>query len=298
MSFEVIATGPLAIFVDAGRQGFASVGVSASGAADRSAYQLGQRLLGQGYHAAALEVTFGGLVLRATALAWVALTGADAQATLDGRPVGHGAAFVIAPGQELRLGLPERGLRTYVSVRGGFGAEPVLGSRSTDVLSGLGPPAVQPGEVLTIGPVPAELDFTPVDFAAPPSTSATPAVLDVIRGPRDDWFADPAGLVEARWEVTAESNRVGVRLSGPVLDRHQDHTGELPSEPMVRGSIQVPPSGQPLVFLADHPVTGGYPVIGVLTPASADLMAQARPGDGVRFRWFPRGSAHSPGATA
>lgn len=297
MSFEVIATGPLAIFVDAGRPGFASVGVSGSGAADRAAYQLGQRLLGQGYHAAALEVTFGGLALRATALAWVALTGADAQATLDGRPVGHGAAFVIAPGQELRLGMPERGLRTYVSVRGGFGAEPVLGSRSTDVLSGLGPPALRPGDLLSAGPVPAELDFTPVDFAAPTSPQPATPVLDVIRGPRDDWFADPTRLVDATWEVTSESNRVGVRLSGRVLDRHRNHRGELPSEPMVRGSIQVPPSGQPVVFLADHPVTGGYPVIGVLTPAATDLMAQARPGDEIRFRWFPRGSPHDPGPT-
>lgn len=285
-AFEVLATGPLTLFCDDGRPGFANVGVSRSGAADRAAYQLGQRLLGQGYHAAALEVTFGGLVLRAAALAWIALTGAAADATLDGRPVGQGAAFVVAPGQELRLGMPDRGLRTYVSVRGGFEAEPVLGSRATDVLSGLGPPLLRAGDQLSIGPVPAELDFTPVDFAAPTSPPPATPVLDVIRGPRDDWFTEPAGLVDASWEVTSESNRVGVRLSGPVLDRHPDHTGELPSEPMVRGSVQVPPNGQPVVFLADHPVTGGYPVIGVLTPEATDLLAQARPGDPVRFRWF------------
>ncbi|MDO5500603.1 MAG: allophanate hydrolase subunit 2 family protein, partial [Propionibacteriaceae bacterium] len=114
--FEVLGAGPLTVLCDLGRPGYATLGVSGSGAADRSAYRLGQRLLGQTYRVAALEVMLGGLALRADGLAWVALTGADAGATLDGRATGSGAAFVMTAGQELRLGLPARGLRTYVSV--------------------------------------------------------------------------------------------------------------------------------------------------------------------------------------
>lgn len=284
--FEVLATGPLAIPCDLGRPGHAAIGVSTSGAADRSAYQLGQRLLGQGYHAAALEVMLGGLALRAKALAWVALTGADSGATLDGIPVGHGASFLIQPGQVLRLGTPTRGLRTYVSVRGGFDLPITLGSRSTDVLSGIGPKPLTAGDTLAIGPTAAELDFAPVDFA-PPVDTPSGAALDVIAGPRDDWFSDGDQLTRTTWAVSAESNRVGVRLDGPAIERHPDHRGELPSEGVLRGTVQIPANGRPVVFLADHPVTGGYPAIGVLTAAATDRLAQARPGDSIRFRYLP-----------
>jgi biotin-dependent carboxylase-like uncharacterized protein len=283
--FEVLATGPLTLCVDLGRPGFAALGVSPSGAADRSAYRLGQRLLGQGYHAAALEVTLGGLAVRARSLAWLALTGAEAYATLDGAPVGHGAGFVIHPGQELRLGIPTRGLRTYLSVRGGFAVPAELGSRSTDLFTGLGPPPPAAGDVLPIGRAPAELDFTPLDFPAQPTALDDPVLLEVIPGPRDDWFTAPAELTRSTWTVSTDSDRVGVRLTGPALERSRIHGGELASEGVVRGAVQIPAGGRPLVFLADHPVTGGYPVIGVTTEASADLLAQARPGDSVRFRF-------------
>lgn len=281
--FEVIATGPLTVFCDLGRPGHGALGVSGSGAADRGAYRLGQRLVGQNYRTAALEVTLGGLALRSEGRAWLALTGADAQATVDGRTVGHGGNFEIGPGQHLVLGMPDRGLRTYVSVRGGFLTDTALGSRSTDVLSGLGPPPLQRGQRLACGPM-GDREFEPVDFAPTAWPQVTGSLaLRVVAGPRDDWF--PGGLARLTapvWTVTADTNRVGIRLSGPVLNRRAG-LGELVSEPMVRGSVQVPPNGQPVVFGADHPVTGGYPVIGVLAPAASDLIAQARPGDQVRF---------------
>ncbi|WP_026927537.1 biotin-dependent carboxyltransferase family protein [Granulicoccus phenolivorans] len=283
--FDVLATGPLTVLCDLGRPGYATVGVSPSGAADRGAYRLGQRLLGQSYDAAALEVTLGGLSVRSSGLVWVALTGAETGATVDGRPVAAGAPFVLQPGQLLRLGRPRAGLRTYLSVRGGFGVPAVLGSRSTDLLSGLGPPPVRRGDRLPIGPVPAELAFAPVDFAVTAPARPEPTELATGPGPRLDWFADPTQLTRTRWTVSSDSNRVGVRLQGTALRRDPAHLGELPSEPLVRGAIQVPPSGQPVVFLADHPVTGGYPVIGVLTPEATDLIAQARPGDLVGFRF-------------
>lgn len=283
--FEVLSPGPLAVVVDAGRPGYAALGVSGSGAADRGAYRLGQRLLGQGYDAAALEVTLGSLAVRSTGLVWIALTGADAAATIDGRPIGHGAAVVLRPGQVLRLGHPARGLRTYLSVRGGFAMPAVLGSRSTDLLSGLGPPPLRRGDRLPIGPALGELAFSPVDFAVSAPIAGDPQRLATGPGPRIDWFTDPAALTGTTWTVSADSNRIGVRLEGPGIDRAPGHRGELPSEPLVPGSIQIPPNGQPVVFLADHPVTGGYPVIGVLTSAAVDLIAQARPGERVGFRF-------------
>ncbi|WP_432559638.1 biotin-dependent carboxyltransferase family protein [Granulicoccus sp. GXG6511] len=283
-AFEVLDTGALTLLCDLGRPGFAALGVSGSGAADRAAYRLGQRLVGQNYQHAALEVTFGGLALRCRTRAWVALTGADARATLAGRAVGHGAAFEVQADQELVLGVPERGLRTYVSVRGGFAVPPVLRSRSSDVLSGLGPDPLKPGQLLAIGPASAGWEFEPVEFAPTAwPLGPGPIELAIVPGPRDDWFVGGlARLVGSGWVVSAESNRVGVRLSGPVLERRSG-LGELVSEPMVRGSVQVPPNGRPVVFGADHPVTGGYPVIGVLTPTASDRIAQARPGDEIRF---------------
>lgn len=282
--FEVLATGPLTVCCDLGRPGYAALGVSRSGAADRSAYRLGQRLLGQGYQSAALEATYGGLAMRAVGLAWVVLTGANADALLDGVPAGHGACLLVNSGQVLQLGRPERGLRTYLSVRGGFDVPVTLGSRSTDLLSGTGPPPLTVGDLLQVGPAPADLDFAPVDFPAPGPTP-TAAALEVLRGPRDDWFATPEDLTTTVWTVSADSNRVGVRLDGPALTRHPDHGGELVSEGVLRGTVQIPANGRPLVFLADHPVTGGYPAIGVLTEISVDRIAQARPGETVRFRF-------------
>jgi len=280
----VLGTGALTVLCDLGRRGFAALGVSGSGAMDRGAYRLGQRLVGQNYRVAALEVTLGGLALRSTGRAWLALTGADAKATVDGRAVGHGAPFEIHPGQELVLGVPDRGLRTYLSVRGGFDVRPVLRSRSTDVLSGLGPEPLRSGQVLRVGSAYGDWEFAPIWFAPTAfPLGPGPIELAVVPGPRDEWFdGGLAGLLTAAWVVSAQSNRVGVRLVGPVVERRSG-LGELASEPMVRGSVQIPPDGQPVVFGADHPVTGGYPVIGVLTPTASDRIAQARPGDEIRF---------------
>lgn len=280
----VLATGPLALLTDGGRRGFAHLGVCASGAADRQAYELGQRLLEEYDGQAAIEVTLGGLTLRSEAVFTMVITGADLQATLDGRGVGMNAPFFVFPGQTLTLGHPQHGLRTYVAVRGGFDTPRVLGSRSTDVLSGIGPRPLKAGDVLTVATA-TTLAFAGVDQAAvrPPRQGAIEVIAR--RGPRDDWFADTAELTSREWTVSAKSNRVGVRLEGATIARDGAHQGELPTEGMVRGSVQVPPSGEPVVFLADHPVTGGYPVIGVATPDSVDRLAQALPGQKVVFRW-------------
>ena len=281
-ALEVLDGGLLTLIQDLGRVGLASIGVGPSGAADRGAFRLGARLLAQSYTAAALEVTFGGLSIRARGDLQVALTGAQAPAAVDGRAVGYFGPFIVADGQILTLGTPQLGLRSYLSVRGGIAVAPVLGSRSTDTLSGLGPPPVRAGDVLPVGPPPKA--FPNQDLVPLPARSAETLVLYALRGPRDDWLSEIAALAETTWTVSDHSDRVGIRLSGEPLRREDSWRGqELSSEGVVCGSIQVPPGGQPVIFLADHPVTGGYPVVAVLLDDDIDRAAQAVPGQQVRI---------------
>ena len=228
-----------------------------------------------------MEVTAGGLRLRAERTVLVAVTGAPAPLDVDGRPAPHNAPVTLRAGSVLTLGLPPVGLRTYLAVRGGVDAVPVLGSRSTDTLSGLGPGRLAEGDRLPVGTLAA--DEPVVDVAAVWAPSSRP-VLRVLPGPRRDWLAAAAweALVAAEWTVTADSDRVGLRLAGPRLERARD--GELPSEGLVPGALQVPPDGAPVLFLADHPVTGGYPVLAVVASADLGAAAQLRPGDRLRFR--------------
>ena len=283
---EVLATGPLTLVQDAGRPGLAAVGVGRSGAADRGAFRLGARLVGQSYDGAALEVTLGGLSVRARGAALVALTGAEAPALLDGRPVGYRAPVQLRDGQTLTLGTPATGLRTYLAVRGGVAVPATLGSRSTDTLAGLGPPAVRVGDLLPVGPPPPRFPDTDLAPGEPPSGDTL--LLRALPGPRADWLADPAALAGTGWTVSERSDRVGLRLTGtPLAYAESRHGQELSSEGVVRGAVQVPAGGQPVLFLADHPVTGGYPVVAVLTARDADRAAQARPGQGVRLQYVP-----------
>jgi biotin-dependent carboxylase-like uncharacterized protein len=277
----VLAAGPLTTVQDRGRPGWASIGVTRSGAADRAAADLANRLVGNDVSAAVLEVTAGGLRVRAERTLLVAVTGAPAPVTVDGRPAPFDAPLTLATGQVLAMALPPVGLRSYLAVRGGIDVPPVLGSRSTDTLSGLGPERLAPGDRLPVGTLAAEEPI--VDVAAVGVPSPRP-VLGVLPGPRRDWLTPGAwtALTREAWTVTADSNRVGVRLSGPALERAR--TGELPSEGLVPGAVQVPPDGAPVLFLADHPVTGGYPVLAVVRTADLPAAAQLRPGDVVRFR--------------
>jgi biotin-dependent carboxylase-like uncharacterized protein len=281
-ALEVLATGLLTLVQDLGRVGFAAIGVGRSGAADREAFRLGARLLAQPYSAAALEVTFGGLSIRAHGDVQLALTGAPAPAAIDGRTVGYFGPFTLGNSQMLTLGTPQVGLRSYVSVRGGIAVPPILGSRATDTLSGLGPPTVQTGDMLPVGSPPAA--FPNLDLAPAPALSGDTLVLHAIRGPRDDWLADIDALVSAVWTVSSQSDRVGIRLTGEPLQYNATRIDqELPSEGVVPGAIQVPSGGEPVVFLADHPVTGGYPVVAVLVDDDIDRAAQAVPGQQLRI---------------
>ncbi len=296
---EVLATGPLVLVEDAGRPGLAAVGVPRSGAADPRALRAANRLVGNRAGAAALEMVLGGLVVRFATTTAFALVGAPAPATLDGTAVPPGRAVRAPAGAVLEVGVPARGLRTWLAVRGGLAAAPVLGSRSTDVLSGLGPARIAAGDVLPLGTafdglpqlgpdgVPQRRPDGTREAAVPPADVAV--VLPATWGPRRAWLDDESRdrLRAQEWAVAADSNRVALRCDGPALARGRDD--ELPSEGLVLGAVQVPHDGQPLLFGPDHPVTGGYPVVAVLTAEGIGRAAQCRPGDRVRLALGPAG---------
>ncbi|HEX8079070.1 MAG TPA: biotin-dependent carboxyltransferase family protein [Jatrophihabitans sp.] len=283
---EVLSPGPLATVQDLGRPGFADLGVSRSGAADRGALRLANRLVGNDESAAGIEITFGGLSLRlAGGAATLAFTGARCE--LTGHRGGWNAALSCPSGSVLTVGAPASGLRSYLAVRGGLAVPPVLGSRATDTLSGLGPAVLAAGCRLLIGPAAAGEpgDFSGAAGSGPPAGTVT---LRLAAGPRADWFtADSLGrLFGSPWQVRPDSNRIGTRLAGPALRLRPDAeraAAELPSEPTLPGAVQVPPDGQPIVLGPDAPVTGGYPVIAVLPGPELDLLAQLRPGAELRF---------------
>jgi biotin-dependent carboxylase-like uncharacterized protein len=282
---EVVAPGVLTTVQDLGRPGLGALGVGHSGAADVPALCLANRMLGNPESAAALEMTFGGLELIAHGNVTVTLTGAPCPVTVDGRHEGAHGVVWVPDGATLRLGTPPAGLRSYLGVRGGVAVPPQLGSRSADTLAALGPAPLAVGDRLPVGAAVAPLPG--VDLAPVAAPEAGDVTLRVVDGPRADWFTATArdALVSGPYEVTADSNRIGMRLSGPELERTQER--ELPTEGMVCGALQVPPSGQPTLFLADHPVTGGYPVIAVVVPRDLSRAAQVRPGQRITFTRVP-----------
>jgi biotin-dependent carboxylase-like uncharacterized protein len=275
---EIINQGIGSSFQDLGRSGLSHLGVGRSGAADRPSHCLANRLVGNDESMATIE-SCGGLSVRLHHAAVVVVTGA--QGAIDvhhGPPVGVNGVEHLPAGAEFILRPPVQGMRYYLAVRGGFEIDPVLGSRSFDTLAGLGP-KLQAGDRIAIGPDPKSPFTTDLGIRPPPT-----ALIDLSHGPRHDWFTSEAwtALTTQAFVVSPSGNRVGARLSGPALERVAIR--ELLSEGLVEGAIQVPPDGQPIVMLADHPVTGGYPVIAVVAPYHVPSVAQARPGTALRFR--------------
>jgi biotin-dependent carboxylase-like uncharacterized protein len=263
---RVISAGALTLVEDAGRFGVAHLGVGRSGAADSAASAAANAAVGNPANAAALETLLDGLTLAALQPCMVAIAG-------TGSPV---VPTPLEVGQSVTVAGGESGLRRYLAVRGGVDAAVFLGSRSTDLLAGIGAP-LQAGDVVGIA---GEETTFPETVADPPLPGANGTTVRVYPGPRADW-CEPDALVVSAWTVTASSDRTGVRLEGAPIAR--TITDELPPEGLLPGAVQVPPSGQPIVFLYDHPVTGGYPVIGVVHPDDLRLVAQTRPGRTIRF---------------
>jgi biotin-dependent carboxylase-like uncharacterized protein len=282
-TLEIIKTGPLALLEDLGRPGLAHMGVTRSGAADRRSHTLANRLVANPNDRATVEVMFGGFSARAHGDdVAIAVTGADASPSVNGVPFGTNSIHYAHDGQVISLGSPNSGLRSYLAVRGGIEVAPVLGSRSYDVMSAIGPQPLQAGDVLNVGD--HTDDFPELDQAPVAAIADDLLEVLVVPGPRDDWFTDPDALVHTDWIATDRSDRVGMRLAGrPLQYRWPDR--QLPSEGATRGAIQVPPNGLPVILGPDHPVTGGYPVIGVVGDADIDKIAQIRPGQHVRLHW-------------
>ncbi|WP_090822239.1 5-oxoprolinase/urea amidolyase family protein [Arthrobacter sp. yr096] len=301
---RILNPGAQSLIQDLGRRGFGPLGVSAAGALDRASLRRANRLVGNGASAAAIETVNGGLTVEAVGDQVIAVAGAPTTLTIqspswieseesDGgaqpgaqRTVPMATAFALLDGEVLTLGAPESGFRNYVAIRGGVDVPEVLGSRSADTMSGIGPAPLVIRQVVPVG---ENTESTAVgapelqpDF---PGTGVT--VLDVVPGPRADWFNQEAldSLCSQEWLVTPQSNRVGMRLDGTPLERTRE--GELPSEGTMAGALQIPPAGLPVLFLADHPITGGYPVIGVVRDEHLDRAAQVPIGGRIRFRFVP-----------
>lgn len=276
-ALTVVRAGARTTVQDLGRPGSAHLGVPRSGALDPSAARLANRLVGNADDAAVLETTATGVALRTARATTLAVTGATAPVTVDGRGADSGAPLAVPAGAVVDVGAASAGVRSYVAVAGGLAVAPVLGSRATDTLSGLGPAPLADGDVLPVGPFPGPP--AGVDVVAVP-LPREPLVLRLLAGPRAD-RVDLSPLAGATYTVSPLSDRVGARLQGPVLAARVQ--GELESEGIVLGAVQVPPDGQPVVLLADHPTTGGYPVVGVVDAAGVAALAQARPGTAVRL---------------
>ncbi|WP_420962450.1 5-oxoprolinase subunit PxpB [Brucella sp. IR073] len=288
-AIEILSTGLPVLFQDLGRAGQAGQGISVSGAADRASFKAANRLVGNPAGAAALEITLGGLSFAMRGRGVMAVTGAEVAITVTdarGRKIAlpMNSPVALDDGDVVSLGVPVAGMRSYLVVRGGFDVAPVLASCATDTLAQIGPAALKAGDVVGIRTVPAgtvvSLPESPA-FAMP-AMGAT-VVLDVVLGPRTDWFTDAAvqNFLSQEWTVTPQSSRVGIRLAGEALER-KIHA-ELPSEATVRGAVQVPASGQPVLFLTDHPLTGGYPVIANVAAHHLDLAGQIPVGARIRF---------------
>jgi KipI family sensor histidine kinase inhibitor len=299
---RVVSPGLQSLLQDLGRHGHSALGVSAAGALDRASLRRANRLVGNRSSAAAIESVAGGLRVQAVGDQVLAVAGAPSALTIDSpsdagsdsaaskparqRTVPMATPFALLDGEILTLGAPESGFRSYLAVRGGVDAAPVLGSRSTDTMSGIGPAPLAAGQLLASGDV-TESGVVGSPELQPDFPGDGVTVLDIVLGPRADWFDQSAidSLCGQDWVVKPQSNRVGMRLDGTPLLRSRQ--GELPSEGTVAGAIQVPPEGLPVLFLADHPITGGYPVIGVVVDHQLDLAAQVPIGGSIRFRIVP-----------
>lgn len=310
---EVTAAMLPALVQDLGRPGHTHLGVAPSGAADRAALRSANRAVGNPPGLACLEITLGSAafhcrgnpddsIVVAVAGAVVPLTVQRASGeVLEGAPE---QPITLGAGDGVKLGYPARGLRSYLAVRGGIKAARLLDSASRDTLAALGPAPVTKGAMLAVAR--AQASGAAPDFggdaaaavgggsdrsrsAVPPlPASGDTVVIDVVSGPRADLFTDAALAVlqDQAWQVTPQSSRVGLRLRGAQPLARRD-AAELPSEGVVRGAIQVPHDGQPVLLLADHPLTGGYPVIAVVAEHHRDLAGQIPPGARIRFRTLP-----------
>jgi biotin-dependent carboxylase-like uncharacterized protein len=304
---EVIRAGLVTTVQDLGRHGWRHLGIATGGALDTLALEVGNRLVGNPPQAAGLEITMGPAILRFTLATRVAVTGAECDATLDGKPVYAWWSLPVGAGQELIVHAAKRGMRTYICVAGGIDVLPMLGSRSTDLgahFGGLGGRTLRDGDRLPLGnrcastamaqDAPAfgvkaptwcrfSLEREPPRRGKHEPGAQWAVPIRVLRGAQYDSFTASAqhAFWTDEWTVTPNSNRMGYRLAGPQLVRAQQD--DLLSHAVLPGTIQVPPNGQPIILMRDAQTTGGYPKIGAVIQADLWKLAQVRLNRNIRF---------------
>jgi antagonist of KipI len=270
---------------DLGREGFGPLGVSPSGAADAISLRLGNRLVGNAEGAAGLEMTLLGGTIGFPEGGLVALTGSDFGATIDGKRVELWSSFEAKAGQALRLGPTRSGARCYLCIRGGIEAKLFLGSASTHILSGLGGHegrALRKGDVLNVGAASGPTRIQKLSARAKQELRPRKA-LGITPGPQREWFSESAQRLfhESKYRVAEESNRMGIRLEGPAIPAPSG--GEMVSEGVTLGAIQVPEGGKPIILFVEQQTTGGYPKIANVISADFHSLGQLRPRDEIRF---------------
>jgi len=285
---EVLAPGLRAVVQDGGRRGLAAAGVPAAAPADPVSFALANRLVGNPASAGTLELTGGGTRLRCRGACHVAVVGGAPEVRVDGAAVPDSQVLPLEPGRVLEVGRLRRGCRTYVAVAGGILGPEVFGSAASDELCGLGAGPLPPGHLVSAGPWAPPLGDHLGAGSATEVAAGDVVELRVVPGPHPEWF-EP-GSVERLggvvFRVEGDSNRVGIRLraaSGAVAPRRSARAGELDSQGVVTGAVQVPPGGDPVILMPDHATLGGYPVLAVVASADHGRLGQCAPGTRVRL---------------
>jgi biotin-dependent carboxylase-like uncharacterized protein len=265
---------------DQGRIGYANIAVPTSGAFDQKSHQLANRLIGNFPNACVIESLRSSFEFVTDTDLVVSVTGAPASVQVDGREHEMFRAIFVPAGSVVSVSPSNLGMRTYLAIRGGIVGNQIMGSCSFDELSQIGTPPIKPGDKFlvedqVIGSITG--DYVPSSVVTGPHVE-----LEAMPAPRWSGFSNSDLLFTSEYQVTSSINRVGLRLTGPELSWSSQ--SRLASEGVVTGAIQIPVDGMPLIFGPDHPTTGGYPVVAVVSRNSLDLLAQTAPGTMVRFK--------------
>jgi biotin-dependent carboxylase-like uncharacterized protein len=285
---EVLAPGLHTTVQDLGRTGFQAIGVPVSGALDGHALRLANRLVGNPPGIAGLEILLSGPTLRVAADAVrVALAGVDARLAIDGARTGAVPAWQsvrLARGDVVNIVVGRRSACCYLAVEGGIAVPSVLGSASTyarAAVGGFSGRPLQPGDLLPLALADAP-QRGELRLPNPPAAAADEPIR-IVLGPQCDYFTDAAfaALLGTEYRISTNADRMGMRLDGPALA----HRGgwDIVSDAIATGAIQVPGSGKPILLLADHQTTGGYPKIATVISADLPVVGRRRPGNAIRF---------------
>lgn len=286
---KILSTGMQTLVQDCGRCGQFAMGVGVGGALDVGAMQMANQCVGNALDDAVLEILNGGFKAQVLAPTVIAITGAISEIEVEYADTTVatlicGQAIALDSGDAIVIKRPQAGLRNYLAIRGGVWVDKILDSCSFDTLAELGPPPLRIGDNVATGAIPKQAVLA---MPLPPKSLPQPnetVVLDIVLGPRADWFDGESvnTLLHQLWQVSNDINRVGLRLHGEVALKRIQHQ-ELPSEGTVTGALQIPPSGQPVLFMNDHPLTGGYPVIATVADYHLDVVAQIPAGCWIKF---------------